>query len=168
VHAAEKVADESAQITFKPTSCIQTINVTDLMAKKVAIKTILNRYNSPLADHIDTFIEVGNTYDMDYYLLPAISGLESSFGVNILPNSYNAWGWDRGYMMFNNWDEAIATVGKGLREGYLNEGRLSVYDIGPKYSESATWAVRVDNFIAQFKLEEEKNKLLFRQTKVQL
>jgi hypothetical protein len=71
-------------------------------------------------------------------------------------------------MMFESWADGIDTVAKGLRKGYLNKGALTVEEIGPIYSESPTWAVRVNYFIRQFKKEEEKMLLLSTQIPVQL
>ena len=100
--------------------------------------------------------------------MPSIAGLESTFGKFIWPNSYNAFGWARGFMMFENWADGIDTVAKGLRNGYLDKGALTVEDIGPIYSESPTWAIRVNFFIKQFEKEEEKITLLSNQFPVQL
>ena len=70
--------------------------------------------------------------------------------------------------MFDSWAEGIDTVGAGLRKGYLNKGALTVEDIGPIYSESPTWAIRVNYFINQFEREEEKMSLLSDQLPVKL
>ena len=70
--------------------------------------------------------------------------------------------------MFKTWDEGIDTVAKGLKNGYIKKGALTVEDIGPIYSESPTWAVRVNYFVNQFEKEEEKMLLLSDQLPVQL
>ena len=117
-----------------------------------------------MAEASESFVKTCIKYKIDCYLLPSIAGLESTFGKFVWPNSHNAFGWARGFMMFDSWAEGIDTVGAGLRKGYLNKGALTVEDIGPIYSESPTWAIRVNYFINQFEREEEKNVIAFRST----
>ena|SRR3989339_566789 len=165
---AEIIAGASAPLT--QTSFINEDDMEQLRQKNIesAIETVLKRYNSPMAGESESFVKTCIKYQIDCYLLPSIAGLESTFGKFIWPNSYNAFGWDRGYMMFSSWTEGIDTVGQGLRNGYLDNGALTVEDIGPIYSESPTWAVRVNYFIDQFKKEEAKMTLLSDQFPVQL
>lgn len=162
---AEKIAGNSATITYN-------VNISEkgkeLFIKKLVIKKVLDRYSAPLADSSDSFITTCNTFDLDCYLLPSIAGLESTFGRFIYPGSYNPFGWARGYMIFGSWKEGIETVGKGLRENYLNKGALSVSEIGPIYSESPTWAIRVQYFMNEFNREETKLQLYLSQGPVEL
>lgn len=158
---AEYQAGGSAQLSLSVKIAKEEQKAQDLKRKELAIKSVLNRYDSPMAGDAKSFIETCTKYNLDCYLLPSIAGLESTFGRFIWPNSYNAFGWARGYMMFDNWGEGIDTVGKGLRENYMdNWGALGVYEIGPIYSESATWAVRVEWFKKEFEKEEEKLSLI--------
>ncbi|MCL4364155.1 hypothetical protein M1328_02860 [Patescibacteria group bacterium] len=121
--------------------------------KESAIKAVLMRYDSPMANNSSSFIETCRKYELDCFLLPSIAGLESTFGRFTYPNSNNPFGWDRGYMMFGSWNQAIDTVGKGLRDGYINKGAENIYAIGPIYSESPTWSLRVSWFRQQFENE---------------
>ena len=68
----------------------------------------------PLADETDAFIKACTQYDLDCYLLPAISGIESSFGLYLRPGTFNPFGWGRGDISFTSYSDAIMTVGKGL------------------------------------------------------
>lgn len=129
--------------------------------KKLAIKIILERYNSPMIGEEDTFIQTCRKYSLDCYLLPSIAGLESTFGRFIWPGSFNPFGWGRGYIMFSSWKEGIDKVGKGLRENYIDKNGLTTVDgIGIIYSESPTWAQRVNYFIDLMRKEEEKLSLI--------
>lgn len=139
-----------------------------LEKKKQAIKSVLERYESPMILEDINFINACVKYNLDCYLLPAIAGLESTFGRFIWPNSNNPFGWDRGYMMFESWKQSIDTVGQGLRINYLNRGALTIYEIGSIYSESPTWASRIAWFITQFKNEEEKLSLQYDKIPVKL
>ena len=165
---AETIAGASAPLVYN--SFISTSDIEEMRLRKVkmAIENILKRYGSPMSEESDSFVKACIKYQIDCYLLPSIAGLESTFGKFIWPESHNAFGWARGYMMFDTWAEGIDTVGKGLRKGYLNKGALTVEDIGPIYSESPTWATRVNYFKIQFEKEEKKLTLLSSQFPVQL
>lgn len=167
VHA-EILAGASALLVHNSFITQQEVEANRQRQTKIVIENVLKRYNSPMAGDADAFVKSCVKYQIDCYLLPSIAGLESTFGRFIWPDSYNAFGWARGYMMFENWADGIDTVAKGLRKGYLNKGALSVEEIGPIYSESPTWAVRVNYFIRQFEKEEEKMLLLSNQIPVQL
>jgi len=165
---AEIIAGASAPLLHN--SFINTDDIEQLRQKniKVTIENVLKRYDSPMAEASESFVKACIKYQIDCFLLPSIAGLESTFGKFIWPNSYNPFGWARGYMMFENWSDGINTVAKGLKKGYINKGALTVEDIGPIYSESPTWAIRVNYFINQFEREEEKMSLLSDQLPVKL
>lgn len=127
--------------------------------KKKAIKKLMAKYQSPMADSVDAFISVCQKYELNCYLLPSIAILESTFGKFIWPGSYNPFGWGRGYIMFKSWNESIDAVGKGLRENYINKGASSIEQIGKIYSESPTWSPRIRLIMQQFEKEEEKSQL---------
>jgi hypothetical protein len=165
---AEVIAGASAPLVYNSFISTNVIEELRQMKVKMAIENVLKRYGSPMSDESNSFVKTCIKYQIDCYLLPSIAGLESTFGKFIWPESHNAFGWARGYMMFDTWSEGIDTVGKGLRKGYLNKGALSVEDIGPIYSESPTWATRVNYFKNQFEKEEEKLTLLSSQFPVQL
>jgi hypothetical protein len=158
---ADPVAGSSAAIKID-----KVINVTQntfdsnkIYKIKKAMNKVLNKYNSPLVNNIDSFVDACATYKLDCYLLPSIAGLESTFGRFILPQSYNPFGWGGGMIMFKNWDEGIMTVAHGLRNNYLNKGADNLEDIGYIYSESPTWSPRVQSFINEFNNEEKKLEL---------
>jgi hypothetical protein len=165
---AEIIAGASAPLVHNSFIDYDEIEQLRQIKMKNVIENVLKRYDSPMADDADSFVKACIKYQIDCYLLPSIAGLESTFGKFIWPNSHNAFGWDRGYMMFDSWAEGIDTVAKGLKKGYINKGALTVEDIGPIYSESPTWAVRVNFFIQQFEKEEAKLTLLSNQFPVQL
>lgn len=166
---AENQAGSSAQLSISIKFDSQELDAADLRKKELAIRAVLERYNSPMVGEEKSFIETCTKYNLDCYLLPSIAGLESTFGRFIWPNSYNPFGWARGYMMFGSWEQGIDTVGSGLRENYINKwGLLTVDEIGPIYSESPTWAVRVNWFMNQFIIEEEKLSLLSAEFPVKL
>lgn len=146
--AAERVSNSA---TLKDTVVAQTGAASEaaFLKKKMAIQRMLNKYDSPLAKSTDAYIDACKKYQLDCYLLPSIAGLESTFGKHVWPNSYNPVGWGGGLIMFNSWEDGIDTVGRGLRENYVNRGAITLYQIGHIYSESPTWAVRVNIFMTE-------------------
>lgn len=164
-----KESGSSAVLSINNRIDEKTTKDLEIKRKTIIIKNVLERYNSPLVDSASDFVKTCFKYDLDCYLLPSIAGLESTFGKFILPSSYNPFGWGGGYIIFSSWSEAIDTVGRGLRENYLDKWHLDTVEaIGRVYSESPTWAVRVNWFINQFKKEEEKLMLLSLEFPVEL
>jgi hypothetical protein len=103
----------------------------------LAMSEFLTDYNSPMQPYSRTFIEEADKYGLDWRLLVGISGVESAFG-NIIPrNSNNAWGWrgingnDRGWSMFDSWDDAIIHITERMALGYGTH--LSPFDIESTY-----------------------------------
>lgn len=148
---AQKVAGHSAEVLKIEANNFEALRYAK---KKLAINKILTRYNSPLTESLDSFLTVCLLYKLDCYLLPSIAGLESTFGNFVLPNSNNPFGWGGGYILFNSWESAITTVGRGLKVNYIDKGANTVEKIAPIYAESTTWAPRVQNFINMFAKEE--------------
>ncbi len=136
--------------------------------KRKVIRKVLSSYNSPLADSTDAFINTCVKYNLDCYMLPSIAGLESFFGAHVYPNSNNPFGWGRGLIMFNTWDESIETVGQGIKTKYIDQGLESIDDIGRKYCENPTWASRVKSIAKKFEAEERKIRLFFPSNEVEL
>ncbi|MBI2031027.1 MAG: glucosaminidase domain-containing protein [Candidatus Levybacteria bacterium] len=130
------------------------------------LRRFLKQYNSPLAPFTEDFIESADRYNLDYRLMVAISGVESTFGHQIPTNSYNAWGWGiygNNVIRFSSWNEAIETISRSLRERYIDKwGGENVYEIGSMYAASPTWASRVVGFmnlIEKYKLTNLKDNL---------
>ena len=133
------------------------------------LKEFLERYSSPLALYANDFIKYADEYDIDWKLVAAISGVESTFGQQIPYNSYNGWGWGvygDNVIYFSSWKEGIETVSKGLRENYINKGAKDIYQIGRIYSESPNWPYKVSFFME--KIDEFKSQNLVNNLSVSL
>ncbi len=118
------------------------------------LKEALERYNSPLAKEAKNFIFYADKFQLDWKLVAAIAGAESTFGKHIPSNSFNAWGWAvytgrQTGAVFTSWEEGIAVVSRGLREGYLNEGLTTPEQIGRRYAASHAWPKSVRFFIGK-------------------
>lgn len=105
---------------------------------------------SPLKYHAQDFVDAANEYNLDWKMLPAIAGVESTFG-KFTPGGYNAWGWGvygTNAIYFKSWKEAIFTISKGLREDYFDRGLTNPYSINRVYAESKSWGRKVSFFIS--------------------
>lgn len=130
----------------------------DKQAKILA--EFLAQYDSPLQYSAQDFIDAAKVYDLDWKLLPAIAGVESTFGKQI-PGGFNGWGWGvygTQAIYFSSWKEAIYTIAQGLRENYFNKGYNEPYSINRIYAASPTWGSKVTFFmnkIEEFALDYE-------------
>lgn len=164
---AELVAGNSAVMHYTASSKTDHTEGMEMFIKRKALKAYLEKQNAPLAAHVNTFMKACEEYNIDCYLLPAITGVESSFGVYMAPGTNNPFGWGRGLIPFNTFDDAIMTVGKGLRDNYINRGATTVEQIGSIYCEGNTWAGKVNHFM-HLMGQEEQNQLLLSLNTVQL
>ncbi len=128
--------------------------VAEIEAKKLDNKAnilakYLAKFDSPLQYHAQDFIDASKTYGLDWKMLPAIAGVESTFGKQI-PGGFNAWGWGvygTQAIYFDSWKDGIFTIARGLREGYLNKGLTDPYSINRIYAASPYWGGKVSYFM---------------------
>lgn len=78
-----------------------------------------SRENAPLAGYGIYFVQAADKYGIDWKLVPSISVIESSAGINACrfkdgTLKYNAFGWGGCTIAFKNYQEAIDTVTKNL------------------------------------------------------
>lgn len=137
--AEEKVAASSAVLES---------SLFKIDKRAVKLEKFLASYNSPLAEYADAFVEAADKYGLDWKLVPAITGIESTFGKNIPFNSYNAYGWANGAYSFQSWEQSIDHVSRVLKEKYVDRGLDTPYKMGPIYAPpSKTWAGKVVFFM---------------------
>ena len=109
-------------------------------------------HNSPLVEESGHFIAEADRLGLDWKLVAAIAGTESTFGKRVPSGSYNAWGWGiptgaQSGIAFNSWKKGITTVSEGLKYRYVNRGAVSVEQIGRIYAASPRWAGNVRFFL---------------------
>lgn len=155
VFAGEKNAGNSATFVKRESQPIDF----SYQLKKQTIKRILEENNSPLRNSVETFMKVCTEYNIDCYLLPSISALESSYGKFTKSGSNNPFGWGGGATIFDSWDDSITTVGEKLRTNYIDQGATTIEEIGMIYAASPTWATRVRWFMGKFKEQESQIQL---------
>lgn len=112
------------------------------------LRKFLNSHKSPLADYAKELVITSDKYGLDWRLVPAISGVESTFGKRIPQGSYNAYGWANGEYRFKSWEDSIEIVSKTLRTKYIDRGAPSINKIARRYAPpSSTWARNVKFFM---------------------
>lgn len=127
----------------------EQIEVRRLDKEAEILAEYLATYNSPLQYHAQDFVDAARVYDLDWRLVAAISGVESTFG-KFIPGGYNGWGWGvygNQAIYFNSWREGIFTVSKGLREEYINKGLTDPYSMNRIYAASPSWGYKVTYFM---------------------
>ncbi|OGK32061.1 hypothetical protein A3D08_01340 [Candidatus Roizmanbacteria bacterium RIFCSPHIGHO2_02_FULL_43_11] len=156
----EKTADSSARI-FEVSQLRGGSEEAGLMSQNdnylpaLAIRVVLHRYGSPLAQEAEYFVYAARKNSLEPYMLPAIAGVESGFGQALIRDSYNPFGWGGGRIYFDSWKHGISIVGEALHTRYIMRGAQSVHDIGPRYAGgSQTWAPKVLAYIHAFEEEE--------------
>jgi hypothetical protein len=120
----------------------------------ITLRRVLEYYNSPLEPYAEHFVLEADQYKLDWRLVAAISGVESTFGKHIPSGSYNAWGWGiptgaQSGIAFSDWKKGISTVSSGLRKNYYNRGAETIDDVGRKYAASKAWPNSVKFFLAK-------------------
>jgi len=141
VSAKESVVQTSAQIKKQ---------IYEPDYREIRLKLFLKSHRSPMVAVSGYLVDMADKYELDYRLIPAIAGVESSFGRAMPPNSYNAYGWNNGKFYFISWEEGVEVVARTLKEKYLNKGRDNVYEIAPMYCpSSSTWAGKVLSFMEE-------------------
>lgn len=116
--------------------------------RKARLEDFFKRYNSPLAKEAENFVNYADLYHIDWRMVPAISGVESTFGKRIPHGSYNAYGWANGEYYFKSWEESIEVVSRTLREKYYNKGADDIAKIARRYAPpSSTWGRNVKFFM---------------------
>ena len=146
---ADNIAGVSGQLVNS------SVKKDDIRVKKLT--AFLAKHNSPLTDQAPVFVATADKYGMKdrWAMIAAIAGVESTFGKFIPKNSYNAWGWGiptgaRSGIGFDNWEDGIETVTKGLKEKYVDRGLTTPEKIMRVYAPpSHTWASNVKFFMAK-------------------
>ena len=122
----------------------------DFDMRILKLQLYLRKRNSPMELQAAKIVTSADKYGLDWRLVPAIAGVESSFGKRMPKNSYNAYGWANGEYKFNSWEESIEVVSKTLREKYIDKGADDLHKIAKIYAPpSKTWARNVKFFVKQ-------------------
>jgi len=102
-------------------------------ARVEKLESFLKDFDSPMSKYSFEFIYIADKYNIDWRLLAAISGVESTFGKHMINGTYNAYGWGGGVIKFTSWEDSIETVSKALSEKYYSRGLNTPKKISPVY-----------------------------------
>lgn len=128
----------------------EVLGIKNADSRAEKLEAFLTVHKSPLACYASDFVTASDRYDLDWKLLPAIAGVESTFGKQVPAGSYNAYGWNNGFWQFTSWPTSIDYVSQALREKYFDRGLDTVAKIAPVYAPpSKTWAGKVIYFMEQ-------------------
>lgn len=130
------------------------IQITAGDARETILQRYLYKFDTPLANYTNEIISAADEYDLDFRLLVAIARQESNLCKYIPEGGHNCWGWGihaRGTLGFENYQQAIWTVSKGLRENYLDDGLTTPESIMTRYTPSSngSWAYAVRLFMEE-------------------
>lgn len=143
-----------------PQSEIQiTTRVTRADGRNLIIENFFKDRTSVLADFSAKFISVADFYHLDFRLLPAIAMQESNGAKKYPADTFNPFGfgiYGSNKIHFDSFEDAIATVGKALREDYLNQGLHTPSQIMTKYTppslaKGGSWAKGVSSFMEELR-----------------
>jgi len=115
------------------------------------LERFLRSKNSPLAGQASLLVKKADENDLDWRLLAAISGIESSFGTIQPENSHNAWGWGGGYIYFDSWEEAIIVISDSLGERWAKKGGRDHWQLSKSYCPPNwyKWSMAVDKLMKE-------------------
>ena len=118
----------------------------DKRTKKLVF--FLGENNSPLTEFANDFIKAADKYELDWRLVAAITGVESTFGKRIPQGSFNAYGWGNGKIDFESWPQSIEHVSSVLSEKYVAKGLDTPQKMASVYAPpSQTWGSKVTYFM---------------------
>lgn len=133
---------------------IQEDQITQVDARVEIVRQFFKRYKSPLEPYASSVVEVADTYDLDFRLIPAIAMQESNLCKKAPENSYNCWGfgiYGQRVTRFSDYEEAIVAVTKTLALKYKANGLDTPYEIMRRYTprSNGSWAESVEYFMNQ-------------------
>ena len=119
-------------------------------ARVANLQSYLRKMNSPLFEYADKIVYYSDQNNLDYRLIVAIAGQESTFCKFIPYESNNCWGWgvygDQ-VIKFDNYEDRIKTVAEGLKKNYVDRGLITTEEIMKVYTPSSnSWAAAVRHF----------------------
>ncbi|MFZ2199236.1 MAG: hypothetical protein WAV40_00405 [Microgenomates group bacterium] len=127
---------------------------TDMRAEKMRV--VLKKYHSPMLGLEDVLIKTAEKYHLDWTLLAAIAGTESSFARRMPANCINPYGWGiygDNKLCFKTLEDSIEGVASGLAKKY---NITSIESIAYTYNTVSTggWISHTKFFMNKIKTAE--------------
>jgi len=129
-------------------------NTADL--RREQMRAVLTKYNSPMVGLEDVLISTAEKYNLDWTLMAAIAGTESSFAKRMPHNCNNPYGWGiygDNKICFESLEASIEGVASGLAKKY---NISSVESIARTYNKVSTegWIKHTHFFMNKIKTAE--------------
>lgn len=115
-----------------------TAYATELDLRSEQLRTVLLKYNSPMIGLEDVLIATAEKYDLDWTLMAAIAGTESSFAKRMPYQCINPYGWGiygDNKICFESLEASIESVASGLASKY---NTTSLESIARTYNSVST------------------------------
>lgn len=120
------------------------------------MRVVLTKYNSPMIGLEDVLIRTAEKYGLDWTLMAAIAGTESSFAKRMPHNCNNPYGWGiygDNKICFGSLEASIEGVASGLAKKY---NISSIESIARTYNKVSTegWIKHTTFFMNKIKTAE--------------
>jgi hypothetical protein len=124
--------------------------------RREQMRVVLTKYNSPMVGLEDVLISTAEKYNLDWTLMAAIAGTESSFAKRMPHNCNNPYGWGiygDNKICFESLEASIEGVASGLAKKY---NISSVESIARTYNTVSTdgWIKHTRFFMEKIKTAE--------------
>lgn len=142
--------------SFYITSGITAVKAAEHDLRPTQLRVVLTKYNSPMIGLENILIQTAEKYGLDWTLLAAIAGTESSFGKHMPVNCTNPYGWGiygDNRLCFKSLEDSIEGVASGLASKY---NISSLESIAHTYNTVSTdgWITHTRFFMNKIKTAE--------------
>jgi len=132
------------------------VSATEVDLRAQQMRVVLQKYNSPMVGLEDVLIRTAEKYGLDWTLMAAIAGTESSFAKRMPFQCINPYGWGiygDHKLCFKSLADAIEGVASGLAKKYNTS---SVESIARTYNQVSTegWINHTKFFMNKIKTVE--------------
>lgn len=151
-----KILAGLASVLILLTSSTNTTHALEHDLRSAQMRVVLEKYNSPMVGLEDVLITTAEKYGLEWTLLAAIAGTESSFAKRMPVNCVNPYGWGiygDNKLCFESLKASIEGVAAGLAAKY---NISSLESIARTYNSVSTesWTQHTRFFMNKIKLAE--------------
>lgn len=138
-------------------------SIMEVQDSRAAIVTrFLARHDSPLTPHHyygTKLVEIADTYNLDFRLLPAIMMQESNLCKRIPEGTHNCLGFgihSRGTLGFDTYEAGFERAAREIKANYVDIGLTTPEQIMRKYTPSSegSWANSVNQWMAEMRFDD--------------
>lgn len=152
---------------LSPLAAYATESATPKLDTRISsTESFLGKYNSTLASSSALIIKYSDEYNIDYKIIPAIAGIESTFCKNYPEASHNCFGYmnidGNGIWLFEDFESAIRKVAWaiGTRPQFQEwrDDRADFWKLARVYNggDRKKWQATLEHFISEQEAGEQK------------